>query len=58
MYTTLPMRDVRWQDSTSTLNANFASPAEAPGGGAPRENATVGADRLIVGVDFGTTYSG
>lgn len=35
-----------------------APPTEAAGGGAPRVNAVTGTDRLVVGVDFGTTYSG
>ncbi|KAI9747653.1 MAG: hypothetical protein M1815_004008 [Lichina confinis] len=36
----------------------IASPTEAAGGGAPTQNPSVATDRLVVGVDFGTTYSG
>lgn len=58
METRLPFRGFPAHAPRDAHNGGFASPAEAPDGGVPRENATAGSDRLVVGVDFGTTYSG
>lgn len=55
---TLPLRGPPAQNYMAALNGNFTSPTEAAGGGAPKENSSAVVDRLIVGVDFGTTYSG
>lgn len=54
----LPIRGPPRQSFRGIGPGAFASPAEATGGGVPRENATANADRLVVGVDFGTTFSG
>ncbi|KAI9805455.1 MAG: hypothetical protein M1825_000706 [Sarcosagium campestre] len=42
----------------SILVGDAPPPAEAIGGGVPSGNPAPASDRLIVGVDFGTTYSG
>ncbi|KAI9795467.1 MAG: hypothetical protein M1835_005699 [Candelina submexicana] len=64
---TIPIRGPPSQNASSTtLNGPFAPqapasaapPSEATGGGTPVVHTTAPADRLIVGVDFGTTYSG
>ncbi|KAI9832344.1 MAG: hypothetical protein M1826_002030 [Phylliscum demangeonii] len=56
--TSMPLHGLAGQFANLGLDGTFSSPTEAPGGGAPRENASASTDRLIVGVDFGTTYSG
>ncbi|KAI9793023.1 MAG: hypothetical protein M1833_000844 [Piccolia ochrophora] len=65
MNTTLPFRGVPIQPrpvgvvgSREGTPSGIPPPAEAIGGGTPSGNPTPAADRLIVGVDFGTTYSG
>ncbi|KAI9770801.1 MAG: hypothetical protein M1840_003051 [Geoglossum simile] len=46
-------------NSSTVLGSNLGPPpSEAIGGGIPAVNPTPAVDRLIVGVDFGTTYSG
>ncbi|KAI9869355.1 MAG: hypothetical protein M1813_000144 [Trichoglossum hirsutum] len=57
--TTLPLRSNPNHSSNTTPTGNLGPPpSEAIGGGIPVMNPTPAADRLIVGVDFGTTYSG
>ncbi|KAH0551471.1 hypothetical protein GP486_007314 [Trichoglossum hirsutum] len=56
---TLPLRSNPMHNSNTSPAGNLGPPpSEAIGGGIPAMNPTPAADRLIVGVDFGTTYSG
>ncbi|KAI9836017.1 MAG: hypothetical protein M1837_003535 [Sclerophora amabilis] len=59
MTTALPVRGSGVTSVRVGAGRRDSNPAlGATGGGAPTANPTAAADRLIVGVDFGTTYSG